>query len=129
GRRGARGGPQARRRDAPAALHHLLYALDARRRLAAVASRLLALADLVRQRLAGELDRDLAILERREQQQLDDAAFELAHARADVLGDEAQHVVGNGELEMILLRLLAQDGDSVLEIGVPDVRHQPPLEA
>src|SRR2546421_4553091 len=121
-------GPQALGRDSPAARHHLLHAIDARRRLAGVAPRLFSLTDLVRERVARELDRDLAILERREQQQLDDAAFELPHARADVLGDEAQHVVGNGELEVVLLRLLAQDGDPVLEVRVPDVRHQPPLE-
>src|SRR2546422_3575831 len=65
-----------------------------------VARALLPLPDLVRQGLPREFDRHLAVLERREQQQLDDAPLELAHALPDVLRDEAQHVVGDRELEM-----------------------------
>src|SRR6267378_4904705 len=119
------------RRHAPAAGHDLLDAVDARRRLAPAAIRgpLFALADLVRKRLTRELDRDFAVLERREQQQLDDAPLELAYAGADVLGDEAQHVVRDRELEVVLLGLFPQNGDAVLEIGVSDVGDHPPLEA
>src|SRR2546422_6557850 len=40
---------------------------------------------------------------------LDDAPLELAHALPDVLGDEAQHVVGDRELEMVLLELTIPD--------------------
>src|SRR2546427_13170912 len=69
---------------------------------------LLPLPDLVRQGLPREFDRHLAVLERREQQQLDDAPLELAHALPDVLGDEAQHVVGDRELEMVLLGFLPE---------------------
>ena len=75
--------------------------------------------------------------ERGEEQQLDDAPLELADVRPDVLGDEAEHVVGDRRLEVVLLLLLAQDGDPVLEVGLLDVgdhaplepRHQPRLEA
>src|SRR5207244_5510786 len=102
---------QTLRRDAPAARHHLLHAIDARRRptRAAVPGSFLTLADLVRERFARQLDRDLAVLERGEQQQLDDTPLQLAHARADMLGDEPQHIIRNRELEMGLLRLLAQN--------------------
>src|SRR2546427_2557246 len=51
---------------------------------------LLPLPDLVRQGLPREFDRHLAVLERREQQQLDDAPLELAHALPDVLGDRSE---------------------------------------
>src|SRR5438445_1507728 len=70
---------QTLRRDAPAARHHLLHAIDARRRptRAAVPGSFLTLADLVRERFARQLDRDLAVLERGEQQQLDDTPLQL----------------------------------------------------
>src|SRR5439155_5803807 len=88
-RLGPRFGAESLRGDAPAARDHFLHTVDAGRRLAppAVPRSLLALADFVRQRFARELDRDLAILERGEEQQLDDAPLQLAHARANVLGD------------------------------------------
>src|SRR5437762_2906992 len=128
-RLGAGLGAQPLGRHPPATGHHFLDAIDARRGLRAVARGVLSLSNLVRERLTGELDRHLAVLERREQQQFDDAALELPHARAHVLGDETQHVVRDRELEMVLLRLLPQNGDAVLQVRVPDVGEQPPLEA
>src|SRR5258706_7560965 len=124
-------GAESLRRHAPAPGHDLLDAVDAPRRLAAAAipGPLVALADLVRERLAPHLDRDFAILERGNQQQLDDAPLDLADTGADMLRDEAQHVVRDGELEAVLLRLFPQARDAVLEIGMPDVGHHPPLEA
>ena len=94
----------------------------------AIAGSFFALADLVRQRITGQLDRDLAILERREEQQLDDAAFQLADAGPNVLGDETEHVIGNRELEMILLRLLPENRDAMLEIGMADVGDHAPFK-
>ena len=35
---------------------------------------------------------------------------------------------GNGELQVVLLLLLPQDGDPVLEVGLADVGHHAPLE-
>ena len=40
-----------------------------------------------------------------------------------------EHVVGNRDLEVVLLLLLPQDGDPVLEVGLADVGHHAPLEA
>jgi len=45
-----------------------------------------------------------------------------------MLRDEAQHIVRDRELEMVLLGLFPQDRDAVLEIGMPDVGDHPPLE-
>ena len=45
-----------------------------------------------------------------------------------MLGDEPQHVVRDGELQMVLLLLLPQDGDPVLKVRLADVGHHPPLE-
>ena len=67
--------------------------------------------------------------ERRVQEELDDAPFELADVRPDILGDEAEDVVGDRRLEVVLLLLLAQDGDPVLEVGLLDVGDHAPLEA
>ena len=36
---------------------------------------------------------------------------------------------GNGELQVVLLLLLPQDGDPVLQVGLADVGHHAPLEA
>src|SRR6185437_4141159 len=62
-------------------------------------------------------------------QQLDYGPFELADARAHVLRDEADDVVRNCSFEIILLRFLLQDRDSVLEIGELDIGDHPPLKA
>ena len=96
--------------------------------MTAAASRV-CLLDLVRQRLAGEFDGDLAVLQRRVEQEFDDAAFELAHRTPYVLGDEPQDVVGDRELEVVLLGLLAENRDAVLEVRLTDVGHHAPLEA
>ena len=85
--------------------------------------------ELVAQRVAGDVDRDLAVLERRVGEQLDDRPLELADARPHILGDEADDVFGNRELEVIEVRLLAEDGDAVLEVRQLDVGDHAPLEA
>jgi hypothetical protein len=59
----------------------------------------------------------------------DERPLELAHARPDVRRDELEHGVGDRRVEVVELRLLAQDGDPVLELREVDVRHHPPLEA
>ena len=46
-----------------------------------------------------------------------------------MLGDEPQHVVRDGELEVVLLLLLPEDGDPVLQVGLADVGHHAPLES
>ena len=69
------------------------------------------------------------MLERGVREQLDDRSLELAHARPHVLGDEANDVLGDRELEVIEMRLLAEDRDAVLEIGQLDVGDHAPLEA
>jgi len=107
-----------------------LDSVDGRRRSAvassvAVPGRL----DLVRQRLAGQVDRDLAVLQRREQQQLDDTAFQFTHRTADMLGDEPDDVVRDRHVEMVLLGLLPQDRRAMFEVGLADVDDHPPLEA
>ena len=55
----------------------------------------------VAKRLAREIDRDHAMLQRGVREQLDDGAFELAHVRLHVVGDEIQNVVGNRVFEVI----------------------------
>ena len=85
--------------------------------------------ELVAERVARDVDRDLAVLERRVGEQLDDRALELAHARPHVLGDEANDVLGDRELEVVEVRLLPQDRDAVLEVRQLDVGDHAPLEA
>src|SRR6476661_191336 len=114
-------------RDTPATGHDFLDLVDRGQRLGR-GHAILARADPVAQGLAGQLDGHFLVLERGEQQQLDDAPLQLPHVGAHVLGNEPQHVVRDGELEMVLLLLLPENGDAVLEVGLADVGHHAPLE-
>src|SRR6185312_4635491 len=67
--------------------------------------------------------------ERRISQELDYGPFELADARAHVFRDEADDIVWNCGFEIILLRFLLQDRDSVLEIRKLDIGDHAPLKA
>ena len=69
------------------------------------------------------------MFERRVSQELDDRALEFTNTRPDILGDEADDVLGNGELEVIEVGLLAEDRNAVLEIGHVDIGHHAPLKA
>ena len=46
-----------------------------------------------------------------------------------MIGDEVQHFVGDGVLEVIHLRLASQNGNPVLQVGGRNVGHHAPLEA
>jgi len=58
-----------------------------------------------------------------------DRSFQLAHTRTHIFGDEPDNLFGNRQLEVVELRLLAKDGDPVLEIGHLDVGDHSPVEA
>ncbi len=68
------------------------------------------------------------MLERGKGEQLDDGALEFAHVSLHVIGDEVEDLVGDRVLEMIHLRLSAQDGDAVLQVRRRDVGDHSPLE-
>ena len=55
--------------------------------------------------------------------------FELSNARPHVFGDEPNDLFGDGELEVIEVRLLPEDGDAVLEVRHLDVGDHAPLKA
>src|SRR5215210_2458640 len=99
--------------DSPATSHDLLHLVDGRKCLGRRQS-VFTRTNFVRERLSGQLDRDFLVLQRREQQQLNDTTLELADVRAHVLRYKAQHIVRDGQLEMILFLLLPEDGDAVL---------------
>ena len=65
--------------------------------------------------------------QRRLRREADERALELAHVRADRLREEEHDVVG--ELDLLDLRLLAEDGDARLELGPLDVGDETPREA
>ena len=70
---------------------------------------------------------DGAAEERRLGRQTDERSLELADVAADHLRDEQAHVVG--QLDVLELRLLADDRDARLELRRLDVGHEAPLEA
>ena len=55
------------------------------------------------------------------------AALQLAHVGVDLLGDQRQDVVA--DVEVLKLRLFAQDGQARLEIRPLDIGHQAALKA
>ena len=55
------------------------------------------------------------------------AAFQLAYVGVDALGDQLQHIIGDDQV--LKLGLLAQNGQTGLEVGALDVSVQAALEA
>jgi len=68
------------------------------------------------------------VLERGEREELDDGALELADVRPDMVGDEVEHLVRDRVLEVVHLRLAAEDRDAVLEVRRPDIGDHSPGE-
>ena len=58
-------------------------------------------------------------------------ALQVPHAPLGLVGDEGEHVLGDGGhvLEVSILELFPQDGDAGLEVGRLDVGSEAPLEA
>ena len=75
----------------------------------------------------GQLDGERLVVEAGEGRDPDEGAFELADVVLDVGGDELEHLVG--DVGLLALGLLAQDGQAGLELGGLDVGDEAPLEA
>ena len=78
--------------------------------------------------LAGDVFGERNAVQARVRGDADQRAFELPHVVDDVLGDEAQHGVGDA-VEVLGFGLLLQNCEARLELGRLDVGDQAPFEA
>ena len=62
--------------------------------------------DLVCESIPRQIDCDFSVPKGCKQQQLDNGTLEFTHRGADVFGDEAQNIVRDCELKMLLLSFL-----------------------